>query len=119
MKGKPRPSWDVVVSARLLAAIFPHGTRFLGGNIGVPSPSLSTFFSGVRLFLDCLGIFGRVLDVLLPFVESVVHLYDLRDPEIRVHGTGVRPLAAMGTADAVLRRARAAPVAGVRSRVCR
>ncbi|KAJ1086343.1 hypothetical protein NDU88_006463 [Pleurodeles waltl] len=119
-KGKPRPSRDVAVSARLLAAVSPPGTCFLGGNVRVPSPSFSALSSGVHLFLDSPGVFRRVLSVLLLLpAESVVHLYHLRNPEIRVHGAGVRPLAAMGTADAFLRRARTAPVGGDRSCVSR
>ncbi|KAJ1176333.1 hypothetical protein NDU88_001615 [Pleurodeles waltl] len=115
-KGKPRPSWDVAVNARLLLGDFLRWIRLQAGNIGVPSRAFSALHTGVLLRFGCPRRVLRLLFLLRVFLESVVSLFSLWNPEIRVPGIGIRPLVAMGTVDAYLRRVRTAPVGGSWSR---
>ncbi|KAJ1096283.1 hypothetical protein NDU88_001426 [Pleurodeles waltl] len=106
----------MAVNARLLLVDFLRWVRLRAGNIRVPSRAFSVLHTGVLIRFGCLSRVLRLLFLLRALPESVFSLFSLCNPEIRVPGGGIRPLVAMGTVDAFLRRARTAPVGGIWSR---
>ncbi|KAJ1162958.1 hypothetical protein NDU88_003422 [Pleurodeles waltl] len=106
----------MAVNARLLLVDFLHWVRLRAGNIVVPSRAFSALNTGVLLRFGCPSRILCLLFLLRLPSESVFSLFSLWNPEIRVPGVEIRPLVAMGTVDAYLRRARTAPVGGSWSR---